>query len=148
MHRSGEWHPETLRLWCESYKDFLTRLQTCHISWSRRQNVSTFSFAALCLFCEGQRLQLDLTSGHCFLHVKHSGHRPRVNHQSLCVVFRKQVRGFKQIGGRSKSILSSVFLSLRALICCCQWPLTDVLAQRSGPGSHAASTPPDTQPVQ
>lgn len=54
----------------------------------------------------------------------------------------------KQIGGRSKSILSSLGLSLRALICCCQCPLTDVCAQRSGPSSHAATMPPDTQPTQ
>lgn len=103
------------------------------------------------LFSEGQRPQLALPSGHCILHAKHSGQRPVVTHQSLCVVFGKQegVGGWiKRIGGRSKSILSSAALSLRALIRCCQCPLTDVFAQRSGPSSHAATTPPDTQPTQ
>lgn len=109
--------------------------------------------ALLCLLSEGQRPQLDLPSGHCTLHVKHSGLRPPVNHQSLCV-FVQRVReetrggGIKRIGGRLKSILSSAVLSLRALIRCCQCPLTDVFTQRSGPGSHAATTPPDTQPTQ
>lgn len=58
-----------------------------------------------------------------------------------------QSGGVERIGGRSESILSSVFLSLWALICCRACPLTDVFIQRSGPGSHAAATPPDTQPI-
>lgn len=71
-----------------------------------------------------------------------------VNHQWLRVVFLERGRGIKQIEGRSKSILSSAILSLQALIRCCQCPLTDVFIQRSGPSSHAATTPPDTQQTQ
>lgn len=56
--------------------------------------------------------------------------------------------GIKRIRGRSKSILSSDILSLQALIHCCQCPLTDVFVQRSGPSSHAPTTPPDTQQTQ
>lgn len=59
-----------------------------------------------------------------------------------------RVERIKRIGGRSKSILSSAVLSLQALIRCCHCPLTDVFAWRSGPGSHASTTPPDTQPTQ
>lgn len=64
------------------------------------------------------------------------------------VLFLERGAGVERIGGRSKSILSSAILSLRALIHCCQCPLTDVFVQRSGPSSHAATTPPDTQPTQ
>lgn len=115
----------------------------------------TCAALSIFLFFEGQRPQLALPSGHCILLSKHSGHRPIVSHQSLGGVFGKQGVGgmggmgwIKRIGGRSESILSSAVLSLGALIRCCQCPLTDVFAQRSGPGSHAATTPPDTQPTQ
>lgn len=70
------------------------------------------------------------------------------NHFVLFLSEGGSVRGIKRIGGRSKSNLSSAVLSLQALIRCCQCPLTDVFAQRSGPGSHAATTPPDTQLTQ
>lgn len=81
---------------------------------------STFPVASIthsilfcaCLFSEGQRPQLAPPSGHCILYVKHCGHSPPVNHQSVGSDFGKWLRRegrTKQIGGRSMSICSLLF---------------------------------------